>query len=81
MPRPEMRERISAAIMKEMEAAAEDQDHRRQQLQLLSQTSISTLHAFCTELVREHFHLLEIDPRFRIADSAECELLKLEAVE
>lgn len=77
----EMRERISAAIMKEIENAAEDQEHLRQQLQLLSQTSISTLHAFCTELVREHFHLLEIDPRFRIADSAECELLKLEAVE
>ncbi len=77
----EMRERISAAIVAQLDAEIENAEHLRQQLQFLNQTSISTLHAFCTELVREHFYLLDIDPKFRIGDSAECELLKLEAVE
>lgn len=77
----EMRERISAAIMAQLDKETENAEHLRHQMQLLNRTSISTLHAFCTDLVREHFHLLDIDPRFRIADAAECELLKLEAVE
>ncbi len=77
----EMRERITAAIIAQLDASGENSEQLRRQLQLLNRTSISTLHAFCTEVVREHFYLLDIDPKFRIGDSAECELLRLEAVE
>ncbi|CFW97376.1 DNA helicase subunit AddA [Syntrophomonas zehnderi OL-4] len=78
----EMRDRISAAIAAQLnEQHNDDTSFLRRQMQLLNRASISTLHAFCTELVREHFHLLDIDPKFRIGDTAECELLRLEAVE
>lgn len=77
----EMRDRISAAIVAQLNEQDKDAPFLRRQMQLLNRASISTLHAFCTELVREHFYLLDIDPKFRIGDTAECELLRLEAVE
>ncbi|MDD2509765.1 MAG: UvrD-helicase domain-containing protein [Syntrophomonas sp.] len=76
----EMRERINAALFKEMEKGRED-EHLRRQLYLLNRSSISTLHAFCTDVVRQHFHLVNVDPHFRIADSTEAELIKMEALE
>lgn len=77
----EMRERISTAIAVQLDNTVGNAEHLRRQLQLLNRSSISTLHAFCTQLVREHFHYLDIDPSFKIGDTAECELLKLEAIE
>ena len=76
----EMRERINAAFFKELEKGRED-GHLRRQLYLLNRSSISTIHAFCSDVVRQHFHLVNIDPHFRIADSTETELIKMEALE
>ena len=77
----EMRERITAAIVQQLESRQEDSEHLRRQLQMLNRSSISTLHAFCTDIVRGYFHLLDIDPKFRIGDDTECSLLRMEAVE
>jgi ATP-dependent helicase/nuclease subunit A len=77
----EMRERITAAIVRELELNPNDPDHLRRQLQMIGRSSICTLHAFCTNVVHEHFHLLDIDPKFRIGDSTECSILRREAVE
>lgn len=52
-----------------------------QELGQLNQAQISTLHSFCTEIVRSHFHNIGVDPAFRVADSSESELLKREALE
>ncbi|HLR73594.1 MAG TPA: helicase-exonuclease AddAB subunit AddA, partial [Pseudogracilibacillus sp.] len=38
--------------------------------------SISTLHAFCTTVVRQYAYLIDVDPSFRIADEMEMELMK-----
>lgn len=77
----EMRERISASILAQLEKKGEDQEHLRKQLNLLSGASISTLHSFCTDVVRKYFHLIDIDPNFRIGDATETDLMKLEAME
>lgn len=77
----EMRERISAALLRELEHSRGQDAHLRRQLALLNRASISTLHAFCLEVVRRHFHLLDIDPGFRIASTPEADLLKLEVAE
>ncbi|NLM51215.1 MAG: helicase-exonuclease AddAB subunit AddA [Firmicutes bacterium] len=75
----EMRERIRAALEKEIVAA------RRftlmKQLSLLNGASISTLHAFCLEVIRRYFYLLDLDPIFRVAAEQEAGLLRQEAVE
>ncbi|MEW6661144.1 MAG: helicase-exonuclease AddAB subunit AddA [Bacillota bacterium] len=76
----EMRERIGQAI-----AARINQDHGQQhlehQLALLPMASITTLHSFCLEVLRQHYFRLDLDPAFRIADETEVALLKLHVLE
>lgn len=78
----EMRERINQAILNELQkASAEVQNHLRHQLNLLSQASISTIHSFCRELLKQHFFLIDIDPNFRVADDSESAIIKMDVME
>ncbi|KAF1084246.1 ATP-dependent helicase/nuclease subunit A [Sporotomaculum syntrophicum] len=76
----EMRERIGQAINRALEREPGSVLLHRQ-LALLQRASISTLHSFCLELVRQHFYQLELDPAFRVADDAEAALIQLDALE
>lgn len=76
----EMRERISTALTEALDSRGENA-HLRRQLLLLNQADISTIHAFCNEVVRSYFHLIDIDPRYRIADQTEAGLIKMEVLE
>ena len=57
----EMRNRVGAALEK---ALAENPSsiHLKKQLSLLQRASISTLHAFCLDVVKQYAYLLDIDP-------------------
>ncbi len=79
----EMRERIGNALLSEIEKGNENENetHLRRQTTLLNRASISTLHSFCIEVVRKYFHLINIDPGFRIGDSTEIAILKMEVLE
>lgn len=76
----EMRNRIGEALE---EALSEypDSVHLKKQLSLLQRASISTLHSFCLEIVRQYAYLLDIDPAFRIGNPQEIELLKQEVLD
>ncbi|AGL03114.1 UvrD-helicase domain-containing protein [Desulfoscipio gibsoniae] len=76
----EMRERIGLAINRALESDPGSGLLRRQ-LALLQRASISTMHSFCLELIRQHFYRLELDPVFRVADDAESALLQLDVLE
>lgn len=76
----EMRERIGAAILKELNENPHSA-HLNRQITLLNRASITTLHSFCLEVVRQYFHRIDLDPAFRVADESEAMLLQLEAVE
>lgn len=70
----EMRERIGAAL----EAALLEHPgdaHLQRQMMLLHGAQIMTIHSFCLSVIREHFHMLKLDPGFRIADEAELSLI------
>ena len=73
----EMRLRIGEALR----AAARQEPELASQVTALSRASISTLHRFCGNLLREHFHALGLDPAFRIADEQECGVLARQAME
>ena len=73
----EMRERIAARLGELSAARPGDQRLRRQQL-LVQKAQISTIHAFCLELIREHFPLLDISPDFRVADDSELAIYREE---
>ncbi|WP_121615592.1 helicase-exonuclease AddAB subunit AddA [Virgibacillus halodenitrificans] len=76
----EMRNRVGEALEK---ALAEDPSsiHLKKQLSLLQRASISTLHSFCLDVVKQYAYLLDIDPGFRIANDMEADLIKQEVME
>ena len=77
----EMRERVLDAIYKKLEDNPDD-DNLQRQITLLNKASICTIDSFCLEIVRHNFYELDnISPNFRIADTAEIELLKQEVIE
>jgi len=75
----EMRERIAGTISA---ALTEDPYSRniQRQLTLLNKASITTLHSFFLEVIRNNFHLVDIDPGFRIADETEAVLMQIEVL-
>ena len=76
----EMKERIGDALSNALEKEPESEVLQRQ-LALLNKASITTIHSFCLEVIKNNFHQLDIDPNFRIANQTEGLLLKLEALE
>ncbi len=76
----EMRERIGRALAHEINRQP-DSKHLRRQAALLGRACISTIHSFCLELLRGHFHRIDLDPAFRVADETETALIQTEALE
>lgn len=76
----EMKERIGTALRKRLESEPEN-SHLRKQITLLNHAQITTIHSFCLYLLRNHFHEIQLDPAFRIADEGEIKLLKEEVLE
>lgn len=71
----EMRERIAAAISEKLSENPSNRHLQRQNV-LIHKAKICTIDSFCVDLVRSNFHLLNISPDFRIADTVENSLLK-----
>ena len=67
----EMKARLSAKL-------SEKRNNPRvfEQLEKLDSASICTLHSFCSELLRNYFYVVDIDPAFAILDDATVSTLK-----
>jgi ATP-dependent helicase/nuclease subunit A len=76
MAAAEMKARIHKALADRH--AEEPTPHTARQLAIIDRASVGTLHGFCARLLRQHFHLLGLDPNFLILDPDETDLLKLE---
>lgn len=76
----EMRERIAAAIAKALEVNPNSKNLQKQ-LTLLSRANITTMHSFCLDVIKNNFHVIELDPSFRILDETEGVLLKSEVLD
>ncbi len=72
----EMRERIESVLRKRLEES--DDPRLARQLALIERAQISTLHGFCSRVVKQNFHLLGIDPNFTTLDEEEAVLLRME---
>ena len=75
----EMRERIGDAISKKLEEMPDSKMLQRQ-LALLNKSNITTIHSFCLDIIKNNFHLIDLDPGFRIGDETECTLIKQEVL-
>ena len=73
----EMRDRIKKALEKELQTASPAEVHRyRQQLVKLNVANISTIDAFCLQIIRRYYYVINLDPGFRmLTDTAEQTML------
>lgn len=75
-----MKQKIHKALIKTMQNS-EDKEHLSRQLNLLSKANISTIHSFCIDVIRKNFHVIGIDPNFRIGDVNEVDILLQESID
>ena len=76
----ELRAKIASKIG-EFLAGQPENRHMQRQMQRLYLSKISTVHSFCTELLREYAYELDISGDFRVADENECVALRQQAME
>ncbi len=76
----EMKSRIAKALSEEIIKNPEN-EHIRRQAVLLPLASIQTIHSFCLDVIKNNFFRADISPDFKIADEAECKIMKSEAVQ
>lgn len=76
----EMKERIRQAIEKKLEANPED-EHLQRQSTLVHHALITTIDSFCSYIVKNYFHLIDLDPSFRMGDEGEMRLLQADVAD
>ena len=76
----ELRAKI-AGKLSELIAQNPGNKHLQRQLQRLYLTKISTVHSFCSDILREYAYKLDISGDFRVADENECTQLRNRAME
>ena len=75
----EMKERIQIALRKELSTADSEEEKRRYltQLSKLNVANISTLHAFCLQIIKQYYYVINLDPMFRmLTEDTEVALLQ-----
>ena len=76
----ELRSKIAAKLSEHI-AADPGNRHLQRQLQRLYLAKISTVHSFCSDILREYAYLLDISADFRVADENEILQLRSRAME
>lgn len=90
----EMSQRIGVSLSKKVQALSEqirqnpdlmelktENIHLQNQITLLNRADIKTIHSFCLQVIKEYYHVIDIDPAFKTADPAEISLLQEEIME
>ena len=76
----EMRNRVGDAIEK-MLIENPDDEHLQRQATLLHNAQITTIDSFCQNIIRNYFHVIDLDPSFRVADENELAIMKTDILE
>ena len=71
----EMKERISAAIDQTLYDNP-DNEHLQRQASLIHNAQITTIDGFCAYIIRNYFHMIDLDPGYRTAEEGELKLLR-----
>lgn len=75
----QMRDRIGKALDKKL-LDNPNNIHVRKQASLLQSAYITTIHSFCLNIIRNYFHMIDLDPSFKIADESEITLMKSDII-
>ncbi len=76
----ELRGKIAAKLSEKIALDPQNR-HLQQQMQRLYLAKISTVHAFCSEILREYAYRLDIAADFHVADENECQELQTQVLE
>ena len=72
---------MRASLIKTLTRAAAQDVRFRAQAEAAEYAGISTIHSFCIDVLREYFQRADVDPAFRVADSAEAAILRDKALD
>lgn len=73
-----MKEKIKEAIISSMNE--KNGAFLKKQLGQIGNSSISTMHSFCFDIIRKYFYLIDLDPDFKIMDTNDSEIILEETV-
>lgn len=78
-----MLDRLKRAITKSILSSDDEAfiARMRKELRSLSYSDITTIDGFCINVVRKNFHLLGIDPNFKIIDADEAKIMLLSSID
>lgn len=76
----QMKDKIALAI-ESMLIEEPENEHFLKQLNYINKANILTIDSFCYQVVKEHFHILGIDPGIRVGEASETGLLREEILE
>lgn len=71
----EMRARIGAALEEKIQEQPTNQ-HLQKQASLLHTAQITTIDSFCQNIIRNYFHVIDLDPTFRVGDETDLKIIK-----
>ena len=74
-----MKEKIRKLLYSKIKEEGNDKRYLFDQISNLEKANISTLHSFCISIIREYYHLVDVDPAFKIIDSTNANILMDEA--
>lgn len=77
----EMKEKLIQSLNKAVRVTPAQGERLRNQLDRIPRANISTFHSFALELIRRYFHLIDLDPGFKVCDEAESKLMKADAMD
>ena len=76
----EMKKRIKEVLSNEMQKSSK-KSYLRQQLNLIDSANISTIDAFCLDVIHRFYYVIDIDPSFSIlTDDSQAELMRERAL-
>lgn len=76
----ELRAKIASKLTERMAQEPENR-HLQRQMQRLYLSKISTVHSFCSDLLREYAFYLELPGDVRVAEETECQAYREEAMQ
>jgi ATP-dependent helicase/nuclease subunit A len=76
----EMKEKLVRALRRAVGENPNQAEFLRIQLDLIPRANISTFHSFALDVIRRYYHLISLDPGFKVCDEAESKIMKADAM-
>jgi ATP-dependent helicase/nuclease subunit A len=77
----EMKEKLIRSLNQAVRENPGQAEFIRLQLDLIPRSNISTFHSFSLDVIRRYFHLIGLDPGFKVCDEAEAKMMKAEGMD